>query len=54
LCLEHFRECQAVGLWPDDPVVRRSAAIIKSAEESAARFREIQWQSALIQALDFK
>jgi hypothetical protein len=33
---------------------RRSAAIIKSAEESAARFREIQWQSALIQALDFK
>lgn len=29
LCWEHFRECDAVGRFPDDPVVARNAAVIR-------------------------
>lgn len=29
----HYRECRAVGHFPDDPIVRRNASIIRSAEE---------------------
>lgn len=25
----HWQECDAIGSWPDDPVVRKNAAIIK-------------------------
>lgn len=28
LCYEHFLECQAVGSFPDDSVVRRNAKVI--------------------------
>lgn len=28
-CYEHFRECKAVGQFPDDPIVRRNAAVIQ-------------------------
>ena len=27
--LAHYLECRAVGQWPDDPIVRRNAAIIR-------------------------
>lgn len=38
---EHDRECRAVGRWPNDPVVRRNAAIIAEERESHER-RELQ------------
>jgi hypothetical protein len=28
----HYRECRAVGQFPDDPIVRRNAAIIREVE----------------------
>ena len=28
------RECKAVNSWPNDPIVRRNAAIIRDVEES--------------------
>jgi len=31
--LAHYRECQAVGQWPDDRLVRRHAAIIRQIED---------------------
>lgn len=31
---EHYRECRAVSQFPDDPIVRRNAAIILSLEEA--------------------
>ncbi len=31
------RECRAVGNFPDDPLVRRHAALIRAAEQSAAQ-----------------
>lgn len=29
----HYLECKAVGSFPDDPIVRRNAAIIRSVED---------------------
>jgi hypothetical protein len=31
----HDRECLAVGSFPDDPIVRRNAAIIRAQEDAA-------------------
>jgi hypothetical protein len=31
---KHYRECAAVGRFPDDPIVRRNAAIIKEVADS--------------------
>ncbi len=30
----HYRECLATGLFPDDPLVRRNAAIIRAQEDA--------------------
>ena len=32
----HYRECRATGHFPDDPLVRRNAAIIRAQEDQAA------------------
>lgn len=32
---QHYRECRAVGQFPDDAIVRRNAAIIRAATEAA-------------------
>jgi hypothetical protein len=34
---QHYSECRAVGQFPDDPIVRRNAAIIREAADSAER-----------------
>lgn len=33
LAYEHYRECRAVGKFPDDAVVRRNAAVIRAVED---------------------
>ncbi len=33
----HYIECKAVGRFPDDPIVRRNAAIIRSIEDAHAK-----------------
>jgi hypothetical protein len=48
LCYEHFRECKAIGQFPDDSVVRRNAAVIQDVLDESARSREIEFQSTLI------
>lgn len=30
---QHWRECRAVGVFPDDPIVRRNAAILQSVQD---------------------
>lgn len=30
----HYQECRAVGSFPDDPIVRRNAAIIRAVEDT--------------------
>ena len=37
---EHYRECRAVGQFPDDPLVRRHAALIRETEDECHRFLE--------------
>ncbi len=36
----HYLECRAVGVFPDDPVVRRNAALIRSVEDGLRDARE--------------
>lgn len=38
----HYRECVAVGSFPDDPIVRRNAAVIRAAEDAAEQLRRVQ------------
>ena len=33
----HYRECRAVGVFPDDPIVRMNAASIRAVEDAADR-----------------
>ena len=35
--LQHYLECQAVGVFPDDPLVRRHAVILKAITDQADR-----------------
>ena len=30
----HYKECRAIGSFPDDPIVRRNAAIIREIEDA--------------------
>ncbi len=48
-CYQHYLECKAVSSFPDDPVVRRNAAIIAEEIEKSERANENQWRSALVQ-----
>jgi hypothetical protein len=32
---QHYSECRAVGIFPDDAIVRRNAAVIRQASDSA-------------------
>lgn len=41
----HYLECKAIGRFPDDPIVRRNAAIIRRLEDAVA-------QTALTARLD--
>lgn len=36
----HYLECRAVGQFPDDPIVRRTAAEVRQAEDLAALVRQ--------------
>ena len=42
---QHYRECRAVGAWPDDPIVRRNAAIILDVVEGVESLRQIELMS---------
>ena len=37
---EHYRECRAVGQFPDDPIVRHHAALIRETEDECHRVLE--------------
>ena len=34
---QHYKECKAVGEFPNDPIVRRNAAIIREVEDHCER-----------------
>lgn len=53
-CYEHYKECRATGMFPDDPVVRRNAAVIRDVEDAVERSREVEFQTSLIEILTMK
>lgn len=38
-CLQHYMECSATGSFPDDPIVRRHAAILRNIEHEVDRLK---------------
>lgn len=45
------RECRATGQYPDDPIVRRNAALIREVELAHARREWAQFRRAVLQLL---
>ncbi len=48
------RECRAAGVFPDDPIVRRNAAIIRQVEEEFERRQRTEFRQAVLSALTRK
>lgn len=40
LAYQHYRECRAVGRFPDDSIVRENAAAIREVEDQIGELRE--------------
>lgn len=49
LAWQHYRECRAVGQFPDDPIVRANAARFRQAEDEADRQRADDRETKLIE-----
>jgi len=39
---QHYLECKAVSIFPDDAIVRRNAGIIRQAEDLVERHRQME------------
>jgi hypothetical protein len=46
--LQHYRECRAVGCFPDDPIVRANAAIVRAWEDLRKRQDDSDFYSMLL------
>jgi hypothetical protein len=51
LVWKHFCECEAVGYFPDDPLVRRHAGIIRQIKDAHARASQQQLTQLITAAL---
>jgi hypothetical protein len=50
-CYRHYQECQAVGEFPDDPLVRRHARLIREIEQGYERYRDELKHTRLLAAI---
>jgi hypothetical protein len=50
--LDHYLRCRATGRFPDDPLVARNAAIIRSIENELRRRRTEELRSLLTAAME--
>jgi hypothetical protein len=41
-CVQHYMECTATGSFPDDPLVKRHAAILRNIEREVEKLRHRQ------------
>lgn len=48
-CYEHYRECNAVGKFPSDPIVTRNAAVIAEVIDQAEKDERKAFEMQLIQ-----
>ena len=53
-CLEHHRECVAIGRFPNDAVVRRNAAIIRDAESDVEKSTRETFQRDLLKTIRYE
>ena len=51
LAYEHYKQCRAVGQFPDDSIVRENAAIIRGVEDQFKRYETKKASSDLMQIL---
>jgi len=52
-CYRHYLECKATNQWPDDPLVRRHAGLIRRLEEQVDRVRHERLAALLGATLGF-
>lgn len=45
---EHYRECKAVGQFPEDSIIRRNAAIIAMFEKLEERKYQIEFMKGIV------
>ena len=48
-CYEHYSQCKAVGHFPDDPIVRRNAAVIAEVEKRVEREETAEFHQTMIE-----
>lgn len=48
---EHYLECRAVGVFPDDPIVSRNARVIRDVEDQIAEKRQAEFEMSVISAV---
>ena len=52
--LEHYLRCRAVGKFPDDPLVMRDAAVIRSVFDACERDDRARFERLLIDAVTLR
>lgn len=50
-CYQHYKECRAVGQFPDDSKVRENAAIIREVEDEYERKLDEKRQLSIVEAV---
>ncbi|QDU53542.1 hypothetical protein Pan110_59340 [Gimesia panareensis] len=45
---QHWKECKAVGQFPDDDIVRQNAAIIQEIVDSVAEHKQLEMMSMMM------
>lgn len=53
-CYEHYQECVAVNQFPDDPLVRQNARIIRDVLDTIKRQRDLDFQAVLIEIVSYR
>ncbi len=48
LAYQHWKECKAVGQFPDDPIVRQNAAIIQEIHDQSKELKQIQMMGMML------
>ncbi len=48
LVYQHWKECKAVGQFPDDEIVRKNAAIIQELVDQSKELKQIEMMSLMM------
>lgn len=48
---QHYLECRAVGSFPDDPIVRKNAALFRHVADEAEKQRDVDREERLIETI---